>query len=55
MVLEVIRKLLLDNGIEYREVHHPRCCSKWAGLVPGSVPSFGKPVLPFDLYGDSLS
>jgi Ala-tRNA(Pro) deacylase len=23
------------------------------GLVPGSVPPFGEPVLPFELYGDS--
>ena len=23
------------------------------GLVPGSVPPFGSPVLPFELYGDS--
>lgn len=23
------------------------------GLVPGSVPPFGKPILPFDLFGDS--
>lgn len=23
------------------------------GLVPGSVPPFGRPVLPFDLFGDS--
>ena len=23
------------------------------GLVPGSVPPFGKPVLPFELYGDT--
>jgi len=23
------------------------------GLVPGSVPPFGKPVLPFDLFGDT--
>ncbi len=24
----------------------------WTGLVPGSVPPFGKPILPFDLYVD---
>ena len=24
-----------------------------AGLVPGSVPPFGIPVLPFELYGDT--
>jgi prolyl-tRNA editing enzyme YbaK/EbsC (Cys-tRNA(Pro) deacylase) len=23
------------------------------GLVPGSVPPFGEPVLPFELYGDT--
>ena len=23
------------------------------GLVPGSVPPFGRPVLPFELYGDA--
>src|SRR4051812_4710347 len=23
------------------------------GLVPGAVPPFGQPVLPFELYGDS--
>ncbi|MGI8991027.1 MAG: YbaK/EbsC family protein [Bryobacteraceae bacterium] len=113
MVLEVIRKLLLDNGIEHREVHHaPTFTSeesaaargedlstggkalllkvgeefrlfvlsaalkldsaaikerfqvkkirfataeelqRLTGLTPGSVPPFGNPVLPFELYVD---
>ncbi|MDQ2900978.1 MAG: hypothetical protein M3Y07_14445 [Acidobacteriota bacterium] len=113
MVFEIIRKLLIDNGIEHREVHHaPTFTSNESaaargedlsaggkalllkvgeefrlfvlsaalkldsaavkeyfqvkktrfataeelrtltGLAPGSVPPFGKPVLPFDLYLD---
>jgi hypothetical protein len=24
------------------------------GLVPGSVPPFGRPILPFDLYADAV-
>ena len=27
--------------------------SEQTGLVPGAVPPFGRPVLPFELYGDS--
>lgn len=25
----------------------------WTGLVPGSVPPFGRPILPFDLFVDA--
>ena len=38
-----VRKIRFATAEELREL---------TGLVPGSVPPFGKPILPFDLYAD---
>ncbi len=39
-----VRKLRFANTTELRDL---------TGLVPGSVPPFGRPILPFDLYVDA--
>jgi Ala-tRNA(Pro) deacylase len=38
-----VRKIRFATADELREL---------TGLVPGSVPPFGKPILPFELYAD---
>ncbi len=38
------RKLRFASAAELRDL---------TGLVPGSIPPFGEPILPFDLYVDS--
>ena len=49
----------LDSGLVRRELgaRRTRCATpeelaEMTGLVPGAVPPFGRPILPFDLYID---
>jgi prolyl-tRNA editing enzyme YbaK/EbsC (Cys-tRNA(Pro) deacylase) len=51
----------LDSGAVKRELAvkrirfaTPEELRELTGLVPGSVPPFGEPVLPFELYADTL-
>lgn len=39
-------------GTRQMRFANPEELKEMTGLVPGSVPPFGKPVLPFDLYVD---
>ena len=57
-VLSAARKL--DSGAVKRRFSVKSCrfasreeLAELTGLVPGSVPPFGRPVLPFDLYVDT--
>jgi prolyl-tRNA editing enzyme YbaK/EbsC (Cys-tRNA(Pro) deacylase) len=50
----------LDSGAIRRELQAPKQrfatkeeLAEFTGLVPGSVPPFGQPVLPFELYVDT--
>lgn len=56
-VLSAARKLdnraLKDRfGVQETRFATPEEILDLTGLVPGSIPPFGRPVLPFDLYAD---
>jgi Ala-tRNA(Pro) deacylase len=44
-----VRKLL---GVKKTRFATPEELMELTGLVPGSVPPFGEPILPFELYAD---
>jgi prolyl-tRNA editing enzyme YbaK/EbsC (Cys-tRNA(Pro) deacylase) len=50
----------LDSGAVKRHLHAKRLrfatpeeLAQWTGLVPGSLPPFGQPILPFELFADT--
>ena len=46
-----VKKLFGAKSIRFANAEE---LSSLTGLVPGSVPPFGEPILPFPLYADSL-
>lgn len=42
-----------ELGVKKTRFATPEELQQMTGLVPGSVPPFGKPILPFDLFADT--
>jgi Ala-tRNA(Pro) deacylase len=42
-----------ELGVKKTRFATPEELREWTGLVPGSVPPFGPPILPFELFADS--